>query len=226
MEQKKKFALNGLALKILGGVFTLIGAIGMAFLPDGVAQTAVQVVGYVSLPIFAFLAAEGFLHTENLERYIVTVLVTAVISEPFYDYACNGVWLDYGSANGQNMLFGVGVGLLQLFFLRYAGTGSAKSVVLTVLMLLASISWAFVLNICCGIYFVLSMALFYLLRERKAIYNAAITAISFPVYLVPALGLLPVSRYSGERGDYNKYIFYGLYPAMWMVLALIKLILK
>lgn len=225
MEQIKKLSLNSLSLKILGGVFTLVGALAMAFLPDGTAKTAMQIISYLALPIFAFLAVEGFQNTENLERYIITVLVAAVVTEPFYDYACNGVWLDYGSANGQNMLFGVGIGLLQLFFLRYMGTDSVKKILLCVVMMLASVCWGFVLNIFCGIYFLVCMALFYLLQEHKAIYRVAITAISFPVYLVPAAALLPISRYNGQRGRYNKYLFYGLYTGMWIVLALIKLVL-
>lgn len=226
MEKIKNISFSGLALKLMGWIFVVIGAVSLAFLPEGTARSVLQVISRIGLPIFAFLAVEGFLHTENLERYIITTVIAAVIAEPFYDYACLGVWFDLSSAvNGQNVLFALALGLVQLYFLRFMGMESVGKVVMSLFMVCAASLWAFLLNVHSGVYPILLMAVFYLLREKKTAWNIVTAVASLPWYLAPALSLLPIAKYSGERGNYNKYIFYVLYPAMWIVLALVKLFL-
>lgn len=225
MEKIKSISFNGLALKIMGWVLVFVSAVSLVFIPEVTAQNILQILGRIALPLFAFLAVEGFLHTQNLERYIIATVIAAVVAEPFYDYACLGVWLDLSStANGQNILFSLALGLLQLYFLRYMGTGNVGKVIMSLLMVCAASLWAFLLNVHSGVYPILLMAVFYLLREKKKARNITVAVVSLPWFLVPAVSLLPIAKYNGERGNYNKYIFYVLYPAMWIVMALIKLL--
>ena len=46
-------------------------------------------IGRIAFPIFAFLIADGCLHTRNIKKYAFRLGIFAVISEIFYDYANN-----------------------------------------------------------------------------------------------------------------------------------------
>lgn len=226
MDKFKNISLNGLTLKFLGWVCTLCGAIGMTFFPDGGLGSVLKLVSYLAMPIFGFLLVEGFRCSENLERYMVSMAVAAVISEPFYDYACNGVWLDFSEMNGQNFLCALFLCQVELFFLNYLGGTRRGKTFQSVALILGSMLWAYFLNIRCGMYMALIVGLFYMLRDRPKACNIAVAVVSIPWYFTPELALLPISRYNEERGAYNKYIFYALYPAMWAVLAVIKMLAK
>lgn len=227
--ERKSLSLNGLQLKLYGWVFTLTGAAAMAFFPQdstGAARVVMLLLSYLALPVFAFLLVEGFLHTQDFKRYLILVFAAALVAEPFFDYACTGSWFALESSNGQNMLFALALGLAELYFLRYMGVSSVGKVIASILMVIASALWAFLLNIKCGIYLAVIIGLFYLLRQHKLVRNLTVAAVSLFGYFTPVISLLPVSGYSGERGRFNKYIFYILYPAMWAVLAIIKLLIK
>lgn len=226
MDKIKRISFSGLQLKLLGWIFTLCGAVGMAFFPGGTVGGVLKLVSYLAMPIFGFLLVEGFRCTGNLERYFMTMAVTALISEPFYDYACNGVWLDFASMNGQNFLFALFLCQIELFFLNYLVGTKRGRIFQSVALVLGCMLWAFFLNIRCGIYMTLIVGLFYLLRDRVKACYLSVAAVSIPLYFTPELALLPISRYNEERGIYNKYLFYALYPAMWAVLAGIKLLIK
>ena len=71
-----------------------------------------SVIGIMSLPIFAYLLVQGVEHTASIQRYILTVLVFAVISEVPYDLATSGQVWDWSS---QNSLWTVFVALVMLW---------------------------------------------------------------------------------------------------------------
>ncbi len=226
MDKIKNISLNGLQVKLLGWACTLCGGIGMAFFPEGGLGGALKLVSYLAMPIFAFLLVEGFRCSENLERYMLSMAVAAVIAEPFYDYACNGSWLDFGSMNGQNFLFALFLCQVELFFLNYLGGTKRGKNFQSWALVLGVVLWAYFLNIRCGMYMALVVGVMYIFRDQPRIWNIVTAVISIPWYFTPELALLPISRYNEERGEYNKYLFYGLYPAMWIVLAVAKLLMR
>lgn len=218
----RKYPLNGLGLKCLGWAFTLC-AVGGIMLPGGAAGAILSYLGYISLPIFAFLLVEGFRNTGDFRRYAITMVVAAVATEPFYDYACNGVWLDMVEVNGQNILFGLALGMVQLYFLKAMGTGSAGRILASGLMVLCSALWCFVLNVPGGALLQLMVGLFYLLKEHPRAMYASTGVLGLLFGGTPVLALPLVALYSGERGRFCKYIFYAAYPALWAGIAIVKL---
>ena len=219
---ERKYSLDGLGLKCLGWVFTLC-AVGGIMLPGGVPGAILSCLGYISLPIFGFLLVEGFRNTGDFRRYAITMVVAAVVTEPFYDYACNGVWLDMVELNGQNILFGLALGMVQLHFLKAMGTGSTGRIVASGLMVLCSALWCFILNVPGGALLQLMVGLFYLMEEHPRAMYASAGAIGLLFGGTPVLALPLVAFYNGERGKYCKYIFYAAYPVLWAGIAIVKL---
>lgn len=220
---ERKYSLNGLGLKCLGWVFTLC-AVGGIMLPGGVPGAILSYLGYISLPIFAFLLVEGFRNTGDFRRYAITMVITAVVTEPFYDYACNGVWLDMVELNGQNILFGLALGMVQLYFLKAMGTGSAGRILASGLMVLCSALWCFLLNIPGGALVEVSVGLLYLLEDHPRAKYGSVGALGLLFGVTPVLALPLVACYNGQRGNYCKYIFYAAYPALWALVAIVKLL--
>ena len=220
---KRNLSLNGLGLKCLGWVFTLC-AVGGLLIPDSTAGGVLAYLGYISLPIFAFLLVEGFQNTGDYHRYVLSLAIAALVTEPFYDYACNGVWLDLAEANGQNILFALALGLVQLHFLQAMGTGNVGRILASGLMVLCSALWCFLLNVPGGALLELTAGLFYLLKEHPRAKYGSVGVIGLLFGVTPVLALPLVARYNGERGSYCKYIFYAAYPVLWALVAIVKLV--
>lgn len=226
--EKKEKSFDALTLKGLGWLFTVAGCIALAFFPAEsmeMYKMTLLMMGYLALPLFAFLTVEGFVHTSDLKKYILTMLASAVLAEPFYDYACSGSWLVLSEPCGQNPLFALVLSLVMLYFMEYLGDGSWTKVVGKIMVMIAAVIWGVMLSVRYGMYIVVVTGLFYLLRQRKVLQNVIIAVISIPWYITPELSLLFTSKYSGSRQDHNKYLFYAAYPAMWLVAVVIKLII-
>ena len=58
-----------------------------------------QLIGGMAIPVFAFLLVEGFRNTSDYKKYLITMIITALVSEIPYDLAiCGKVW-DFSSQN-------------------------------------------------------------------------------------------------------------------------------
>lgn len=76
----KKFGLSSAALHIMAMTFMLMDHIWATVL----SYAWLTCVGRIAFPIFAFLIVEGFNHTKNLRKYMLRMLIFAVIAEiPF-----------------------------------------------------------------------------------------------------------------------------------------------
>ena len=80
MKKWSDISLNGLQLKLLGWFFTLFHLASLLFFPEGgsAVATVLSFIGYMALPIFAFLLVEGFAYTEKRIRYVLLLLGAAV----------------------------------------------------------------------------------------------------------------------------------------------------
>lgn len=75
---------------------------------------------------------------------------------------------------------------------------------------------------------ILAIATMYLLRNRKTesfLFGCLILILFQPFELPALIGLIPVSKYNGERGLKLKYIFYIFYPAHLLLIYGISLLL-
>lgn len=123
---EKKKGLDASQLKIIALITMLIDHIGAIIIPflqgytenmttfialEGI-MVIMRLVGRISFPIFAFLIVNGFYHTRNRKKYLLRLSIFALISEPFFDVAISGRWLEF---THQNVFFTLALGLLAIW---------------------------------------------------------------------------------------------------------------
>ena len=178
-----------------------------------------EILGHIGFPIFIFLLTEGFLHTRSRKRYLMTLAVFAVLTEPVYDLAHYGVLWDPAL---QNVLFTLTVSAALLWVLdgieaRF-GSAPGKRWSLTAAAVVLAGGAALLLR---GEYVFLgttAAALLWLLRKRGAWRLLGLA----PLVIVSpwcALAAPVLALYNGQRGRLGwKYFFYVFYPAHFLVL--------
>lgn len=215
--------LSGSALKIIA-VLSMVTDHCAYYLLDesSVAYEVMRCFGRIAFPVFAFLVAEGFVHTRNRMRYFLSLLLFAVISEvPWY--------LLNGADGTHNVMFtlALGVAALTVFErLREHRILCCCSMLLTAWLAAWSgtdYEWRGVLVI----------TVFYLLGMVK---NTPVTLrrmlqllFAFPLMMHygitgALLACAVIFLYDGTRGfihgNVAKYGFYAFYPAHLFLLWL------
>lgn len=173
-----------------------------------------RTIGRIAFPTFAFLLAEGYVHTSNRQRYILSLFTFAILSEI--------PWLLLNHDNSHNVLFTLLAGVIGMYIID---TSRSKWVALTSLVLIGCTTLMaetdYSLN---G--FVLTL-LFFMFRGRADL------QILFGLPLMYEYGFMGILMafaviflYNGERGFIHgkvaKYAFYAFYPAHLMLIYLIR----
>lgn len=181
-----------------------------------------------AVPIFAFLAVEGFKHTSNYVNYILRVLGLAVLSEIPYNLAVSGRVLDFSS---RNPVFGIVLALTVLGFYKYYEGKSMKNVAIKTVVTLASVLWVAMLGIEYGLPMVLIAAVLWALRAKPLFANVAGATVSIlcslsSMFMVAApMGFLAVHSYNGEKGEGSRLVNYLAYPALLLASCMASLLL-
>ncbi len=233
--KKKSGFLSSNVLKIIAMVTMVIDHANVIFI--GAQANLWRNIGRISFPIFAFLIAEGAVHTKNKLKYAVRLLIFAFISEVPYDIAFNGKWLEF---ENQNVFFTLFLGLISVYaldFLRDRRLG-----VLGVISTFACGIAAAVLSSDYGFMGVVVIALMYIFSTVKTgvrylgfaiagfmtsiVYGFPLSFGFIPAQVYAALSFIPLALYNGRRGrKMNKYFFYLFYPAHILILYAIKLLI-
>lgn len=178
-----------------------------------------SVIGVIGIPIFACLLVQGAEHTASFRRYILSVLLFAVISEIPYDMAMTGKLWNWSE---QNSLWTALIALVMLWLMkRFQGSGMVP-LLLHLLFAAAGCFWAILLHCKFGGGFVLITAVLYLLRGHKGI-SFGLGALISLIYATAPLGFVPIALCSGRRRDmgvWGKYAYYAFYPVMLALFAL------
>ncbi|ABX43724.1 TraX family protein [Lachnoclostridium phytofermentans] len=247
MRKERTTTLNSFTLKLIACFTMLIDHFTTIFVPryttplfhitlssyelDVTWYVVGRSIGRIAFPIFAFLIVEGFFHTRNRMKYLLRLLLFAVISEIPYDYAFWG----FPNMNlklllyKQNVFFTLAIGLLTIIIYDYIKNRMHSNTmwmtlfgVLTIiggtgLLILVQADYSeygYGVLLIVGFYLAygnrnLRMLLFILLVGffRGGIEFMAILAAPFLYY------------YNGERGTKRfKYAFYTFYPLHLVIL--------
>lgn len=246
METKKfRFELTSFALHIMAMVFMIFDHLWGVFATDG--YLWMTCIGRLTYPIFAFMIVEGYFHTKNLKKYVLRLLIFALISEIPFNLVMSSSWI---APLHQNVLWTFLIGILLIFLNEKA---NKKALGVRILVFIGTALLGCLLGIITFVDYnhggVLIILMFYVFRERKwwallgqivCLYFISVEVISgqfIPIELFGktfelvvqsfcVLALIPIWLYQGKQGPYNKairYLYYGFYPAHLLLFALIRM---
>lgn len=93
-------------LKLLALIFMLVDHIGARILTN---VTEMRIIGRMALPLYAWCLVVGSVKTRDMKRYILRMLLMAVISQPLYMIGLQHSYQDL------NILFTLTVGLVAIY---------------------------------------------------------------------------------------------------------------
>ena len=178
-----------------------------------------QLIGGMAIPVFAFLLVEGFRNTSDYKKYLLTMIITALVSEIPYDLAiCGKVW-DLSSQNAMITMC-ICLILLKCMELFSNSSGFAGSMV-RILIMIAAIVWVSIFRAEYGLCMVLLVTVFYVF-DTKNVLKTVLGCIISLMYVTGPIAFYGIWCYNGERKDrINKYVYYAFYPLHLLVLGVI-----
>ena len=226
MNAIKLLALSGSSLKVIAVVSMVIDHCAYFLMKSDTMQYEVmRCVGRIAFPVFAFLIVEGFLHTRNRMRYLLTLLCFAVVSEvPWY--------LLNGNDGTHNVLFTLALGVTTLMFLDKLLKHNRA---LSISIVLAMAYLAYSLGVDYDWRGMLMMAIFIIFKSKGAsrfpFSRLLPLAFTFPLMMhygiVGAiLACTVLFMYDGSRGfiqgSVAKYGFYAIYPVHLLLIWFVR----
>ncbi len=227
---QKKGCLNSFHLKLIAIVTMTIDHVGAVLFPTATigGLEYLRAIGRLSFPIFCFLIVEGFYHTRNVKKYMMRLLLFALVSEYPFDLCFNytdSLW------SMQNIFFTLFLGLLTIYLFELVkkkwgeGTTATNLVQFSVMLILV---WIAVL---CktdydgmGVIYILIL---YLFRRNTFLLFAVMAGINIlscgidSIQNFSVLSVLLIGLYNGERGPSMKYFFYVYYPLHLAIITVI-----
>lgn len=85
-----KKGLSPLALRNLAMFLMLVDHAGLTFFPEHI---WIRYIGRLAFPIFAFLLVEGFVHTRSFHRYLIRLLLLAIVTDTPYLLMSMRTWI-------------------------------------------------------------------------------------------------------------------------------------
>lgn len=193
-----------------------------------------RIIGRLGFPIFIFLLVEGLEHTHNRWKYLIRMVIFALVSEIPFDFAFNlskaeifsGKIIDF---TYQNVFFTLSIGLFTIIGIQSVGRTQWKTVgkvFMNIGIALVGMAIAYFLRTDYGAIGVLAIVVMYLLRKNRMLASAITCVVLMFSSILEAsafLVLWPIGFYNGKRGWNLKWVFYIFYPAHLFVLWLICL---
>lgn len=239
----KNFELTAAVLHIIAMTLMLMDHLWATLLP---AREWLTCAGRVAFPIFAFMAVEGYFHTRSFKKYILRMLLFAVLSEIPFDLMYGGTWF---YPVHQNVLWTFLLGLLGVWLMEQVRKKGKTWMYLLVCVLV--VPAGLVLGTLCMVDYygvgVLTVFVFYFLHGRKwwcflgqlaALYWLNVELLGGLMYLVQLFGmefelcqqglallaLIPIWLYRGRQGYHSKpfqYLCYAFYPVHMLLLVVV-----
>jgi len=251
VETKKRFGITSMWLHIIAMAFMLCDHLWGTVVPG---NTWLTVIGRISFPIFSFMIVEGYFRTKSLKRYVLRLLLFAVISEIPFNLAI-GSQLFYPIHQNVLWSFLISIGLIYLNELTKKIERKWLRIFIGIIVGFATVLLGLLLGIITFVDFyhagILTTLVFYFFRHRKwwcylaqvvclwYINTEMLGGLGYEIELFgnvifitiqgfALLSLIPIWLYRGEQGYHAKwlqYFYYAFYPAHLLVLGIIKMVL-
>ena len=239
----KNFELTAAVLHIIAMTLMLMDHLWATLLP---AKEWLTCAGRVAFPIFAFMAVEGYFHTRSFKKYILRMLLFAVLSEIPFDLMYGGTWF---YPVHQNVLWTFLLSLLGVWLMEQVRK-KGKTWMYLLVCVLVVLAGLVLGTLCMVDYYgagVLTVFVFYFLHGRKwwcflgqlaALYWLNVELLGglmYPVQLfgmefelcqqgLALLALIPIWLYRGRQGYRSKpfqYLCYAFYPVHMLLLVVV-----
>ena len=239
----KNFELTAAVLHIIAMTLMLMDHLWATLLP---AREWLTCAGRVAFPIFAFMAVEGYFHTRSFKKYILRMLLFAVLSEIPFDLMYGGTWF---YPVHQNVLWTFLLSLLGVWLMEQVRK-KGKTWMYLLVCVLVVLAGLVLGTLCMVDYYgagVLTVFVFYVLHGRKwwcflgqlaALYWLNVELLGglmYPVQLfgmefelcqqgLALLALIPIWLYRGRQGYHSKpfqYLCYAFYPVHMLLLVVV-----
>ena len=237
------FDISTAALHIIAMLFMLMDHLWATLLP---AKEWLTCAGRVAFPIFAFMAVEGYFHTRSFKKYILRMLLFAVLSEIPFDLMYGGTWF---YPVHQNVLWTFLLSLLGVWLMEQVRK-KGKTWMYLLVCVLVVLAGLVLGTLCMVDYYgagVLTVFVFYFLHGQKwwcflgqlaALYWLNVELLGglmYPVQLfgmefelcqqgLALLALIPIWLYRGRQGYHSKpfqYLCYAFYPVHMLLLVVV-----
>ena len=224
-------SLTGSALKIVAGAAMLIDHIAVVMnrcmMLPAFAYYIMRGIGRLSFPVFAFLVAEGFAHTRSVKKYVIRMILFAVISEVPFDM------VNFGKIfcpARNNILFTYILSLGALWAFSKVCENTAEKLIVAALSAIAAVALSVILKTDYSYRGVLLVLIFYYFRSDKpAKYILASLVLLMGgslLSLAAPAALLIIGFYDGTRGSLSGYAMYVFYPAHMFLIGLAGMLLS
>lgn len=239
----KNFEFTAAVLHIIAMTLMLMDHLWATLLP---AKEWLTCAGRVAFPIFAFMAVEGYFHTRSFKKYILRMLLFAVLSEIPFDLMYGGTWF---YPVHQNVLWTFLLSLLGVWLMEQVRK-KGKTWMYLLVCVLVVLAGLVLGTLCMVDYYgagVLTVFVFYFLHGRKwwcflgqlaALYWLNVELLGglmYPVQLfgmefelcqqgLALLALIPIWLYRGRQGYHSKpfqYLCYAFYPVHMLLLVVV-----
>lgn len=233
-----KKPLTSTLLKLIACLTMLADHVGYAFLPsDSLLYAILRVIGRMAFPLYCFLLVEGVYHTKDSKKYLLRLVVLALLSEPVFDLLCFRKWVYLSKWSVMvTLLLGAAMCMLMkklpkywmkplvvipFYFLTkyiYCDYGTNGILMIALFMLTHDLPlrplW--------------QVPLFGLLCIRMGGWTVKLLWRPFPSQWFAVLALVPILLYGGKKGSQNKALSWVMnlfYPVHMAIIVIIKLIL-
>ena len=214
--------MTGETLKLFAVVCMLIDHVAWAWVPvDSPAGIVMHIIGRVTMPIMAFMVAEGYVHTHNFKRYAGRLLIFAFVSDiPFMFFE--------RSTAGHNVMFTLFLGLIAIWIADHANR-SYKTVFGVILLIFVAMTfrldWSFIGVLLCLVcwQFRRNFLAVALSVDILAILTVLVYGQWWQLGMLLSLPLLRL--YDGQRGRGSKWGFYVFYPGQFVALAILRAVI-
>ena len=242
-ENKLKLETTSFSLHIMAMLFMLCDHLWGTIVTGNDWLTCI---GRLTFPIYAFMIVEGYFHTKNLKKYVLRLLLFAVISE-----------IPFNLAMGSSLFFPIHQNVLWSFlisigFIHWNEKVKEKQLWKRILVGFAIICISYLVGIItfvdyynAGIFMVL---VFYFFKGKKwwcylgqficlwYINFEMLGGLSYEINIfgqthfiarqgLALLALIPIWLYKGKQGYHSKplqYFYYVFYPLHLLILGLLK----
>ena len=179
--------------------------------------TIMRIIGRSAFPIFAFLIVEGFRKSNNLFKYILRLLILAVISEIPYDLMVFNEVFTVRCLEVQNVVFTYVIGLLMLVIIKYVNSFSP---ILSAFPALIAGFLTHFFKTDYAIEGILLIYVFYMFRNDLNIICLITIMVAFVMsienyYGAAVFSVIFIYLYDGTKGELDmrqfRYLFYPLH---------------